>query len=141
MKGRSFPIGGAGQRARTQKTRLNSILQDRSPCHFTAFWHSQGNTLAPDGKQSACWPGSWSIFCSEAAGLSFICPTLEPLLNPGLREILSFDFFIRATTTKEKSSLQAALEVGAGKPGERQAFPVAHWELPNFRDCVAHSFS
>lgn len=58
-------VPGRGQGHKEQDS--NSILQDRSPCHFTAFWHSRGNTLAPDGKQSACWPDSRSIFCSGSS--------------------------------------------------------------------------
>lgn len=49
VKGHSLPMGGAGQRARTQRTRLNSILQDRGPCHFTAFWHSPGSPTKEAG--------------------------------------------------------------------------------------------
>lgn len=59
--------GGVRARGRGHRKRLNSVLQDRSPCHFTAFWHSRGNTLAPHGKQSACWPDSRSIFCSGSS--------------------------------------------------------------------------
>ena len=58
-------VSGRGQGHKEQDS--NSILQDRSPCHFTAFWHSRGNTLAPGGKQSACWPDSRSIFCSGSS--------------------------------------------------------------------------
>lgn len=58
-------VRGRGRGHKEQDS--NSILQDRSPCHFTAFWHSRGNTLAPDGKQSACWPDSRSIFCSGSS--------------------------------------------------------------------------
>lgn len=70
VKGCSFPMDGMGQRVRTQITRLNSILQDRSSCHFTALWHSRDNTPAPDGKQRACWPDSRSIYIFFCSGSS-----------------------------------------------------------------------
>ena len=41
--------------------------------------------------------------------------------------------------TSPLSTRMPAPEVGAEKQGERQAFPVAHWGLPSFRDWVAHS--